>query len=193
MDHFTGKNPLNLPYYLHISLTKMSHKVQAEPDKIKNTLFHFGLIKLIVLEELRRRGKTWEHFLFWGGFELENHPENKKKTSKKKSLTPQNSSRRRRAITSMQAEEPISTSKHKKAKKKLVFSEATEQGNIKQTNILNLPYSYSESEPMVEETSVYQDMEPVLDNAEQTEVFPSLDKGESSTKKKVRNQSRFRN
>ena len=64
MDHFTRKNPLNLPHYLHRSLTKMSHKVQNEPEKIRNTLFHYGLIKLIVLEELRRREKTWEHLLF---------------------------------------------------------------------------------------------------------------------------------
>jgi hypothetical protein len=66
INHFTGKTPLNLPYYLHRSLTKMSHKVQAKPEKIRNTLFHYGLIKLIVLEELKRRERTWEHFLFWG-------------------------------------------------------------------------------------------------------------------------------
>jgi len=70
----------------------------------------------------------------------------------------------RSAITPMQAKEPTSTSKQKKEKKKLVFSEAVDQSNIKQTNILNLPYSDSESEPMAEETPVYQDMEPVLDN-----------------------------
>jgi hypothetical protein len=87
MDHFTGKNLLNLPYYFHTSLTKMSHEVQAKPYKIKNTLFHFGLITLIVLEKLRRREKTWENFVFWGGFEMESNPGNNKKRTKKKSLT----------------------------------------------------------------------------------------------------------
>lgn len=66
----------------------MSHKVQAKPKKIQNTLFHFGLIKMIVVKELRRRERTWENLLFWGGFELEAHHENKKNNSKKKSLTP---------------------------------------------------------------------------------------------------------
>jgi hypothetical protein len=111
MDHFTRKNPLSLPYYFHRSLTKMSHKVQAKPNKIKNTLFHFGLIKLIVLEELRRREKTWEHFIFWGGFEMETHLGNKKKRTKSKSLTPRSSSIRRKAITPLQVEEPTSSSK----------------------------------------------------------------------------------
>jgi len=64
MDHFTGKTLLNLPYYLHSSLTKMSHKVQAEPGSIQNTLFHFGLIKMIIMEELKKSGRTWENFVF---------------------------------------------------------------------------------------------------------------------------------
>lgn len=34
MDHFTGKVPLNFPYYFQISLTKMSHKVQVKPNQI---------------------------------------------------------------------------------------------------------------------------------------------------------------
>ena len=29
MNHFTGKNPLNLPFYLHRSLEKMEHQVKA--------------------------------------------------------------------------------------------------------------------------------------------------------------------
>jgi hypothetical protein len=85
MDHFTGKVPLNLPYYLHRSLTKMSHKVQTKPDHIQNALFHFGLIKMIIVEELRKRERTWEHFLFWGGFELETQPDKGKRKSSKKS------------------------------------------------------------------------------------------------------------
>ena len=34
MDHFTGKVPLNIPYYFHKRLEKMSHKFQAEPNHI---------------------------------------------------------------------------------------------------------------------------------------------------------------
>ena len=31
MNHFTGKIPLNLPFYLHKILAKMSHQVKAQP------------------------------------------------------------------------------------------------------------------------------------------------------------------
>jgi hypothetical protein len=62
--HFTGKQPLNMPFYLLKSLTKMSSKVQAKPQKASSSLFHHGLIKLIVLEELNRRSKTWDYLCF---------------------------------------------------------------------------------------------------------------------------------
>jgi hypothetical protein len=74
MNHFTGKCPLNLPHYLHRSLTKMSHQVQAKPDNVHSRIFHHGMIKLIILEELRRRDKTWDFLLFWGEFEQEVQP-----------------------------------------------------------------------------------------------------------------------
>jgi hypothetical protein len=32
MNHFTGRNLLNLPYYIHRSLTKMAHQVKAKPS-----------------------------------------------------------------------------------------------------------------------------------------------------------------
>ena len=66
LDHFTGKTLLNLPFFLHKSLTKVCKKIRAEPLSMKNTLCHFNLIKLIILEELRQRGRTWQHFLFLG-------------------------------------------------------------------------------------------------------------------------------
>ena len=52
MKNFTGRNPLNLPFYLTKILTKMAHQVRAEPTKIAGRLYHHGLIKLIVLQLL---------------------------------------------------------------------------------------------------------------------------------------------
>ena len=52
MNHFTSKSPMNLPFYLHKSLTKMAHQVKAQPTKIVGRLSHHGLIKLIFLEFL---------------------------------------------------------------------------------------------------------------------------------------------
>jgi hypothetical protein len=127
MDHFIGKTPLNLPFYFHKSLTKMCNRVQAKPDNIQNTLFHFGLIKIIIVEELRKREITWEHFMFWGGFQLETQPNKGKKRSGNKSPTPQRSLKRRSVINLDLPEEPTSKSRVKKAKKKLIFKETTEQ------------------------------------------------------------------
>ena len=48
MNHFTGKSPLNLPFYLHRSLTKMAHQVKDQPTKIAGRLSHHGLIQLLI-------------------------------------------------------------------------------------------------------------------------------------------------
>ena len=58
MNHFTGRSPLNLPFYLHKSLTKMAHQVKSQATKIAGRLSHNGLITLIVLELLQRRNIT---------------------------------------------------------------------------------------------------------------------------------------
>jgi hypothetical protein len=61
--HFTGRKPLNLPYYLFRSLGKMDDRVQVRKDQGEPSLFHFSLIKLLVLEELRKRNQDWEAFV----------------------------------------------------------------------------------------------------------------------------------
>ena len=50
--HFTGKQAIDLPFYLFRSPSKMADKVQDRPQKIDTSVFHHGLIKLLVLEEL---------------------------------------------------------------------------------------------------------------------------------------------
>jgi hypothetical protein len=84
LDHFTGKTLLNLPFFLHKSLTKVCKKIRAQPLSMKNTLCHFGLIKLIILEELKQQGRSWEHFLFWEGFETQTQPANEQGKGSKK-------------------------------------------------------------------------------------------------------------
>jgi hypothetical protein len=179
INHFTGRNPLNLPHYLHRSLTKMAQKVQAKPEKENNRLFHHGLIKLIVMEELQRREKTWDYLLFWGEFEQEIQPKGKK-TPTKKSSTPKRSKRKRRALSPVQTEQPTPSSRSKKEKKKLDFDQGIEgQSRVVDKNILNFPYSDSESEPPMEER-------------EETEVeAPAFEVPETSTKKKISKASKI--
>jgi hypothetical protein len=52
MTHFTGRIPLNLPYYLQKILIKMAHQVKAKPSKVAGRLSHHGLIKLLIYELL---------------------------------------------------------------------------------------------------------------------------------------------
>jgi hypothetical protein len=55
--HFTGKNPLNLPFFLCRILAKMGDNVQAKDDQRGNNSFHFSLIKMLVVEVLRNLNK----------------------------------------------------------------------------------------------------------------------------------------
>jgi hypothetical protein len=152
LDHFTRKTLLNLPFFFHKSLTKVCKKIRAEPLSMKNTLCNFGLIKLIILEELRQRGRTWQHFLFWEGFETQTQPMNEHKRAGKKQLTPQSSSRKRRTLPGP-LEDRISGIKSHRLKKKLDFETTSEQPIEKKTNILNLPYTDLETEPEKEDES----------------------------------------
>ena len=99
MNHFTGRIPLNLPFYLHKSLTKMAHQVKAQPTEIVGRLSHHGLIQLIVQELLQRRNIAWTYFLFLNEFEAGLQPEDKGKSPSKKSTTLKSGKRKRRAIS----------------------------------------------------------------------------------------------
>ena len=69
--HFVGKKNLDLPFYLYRSLAKISDKVQVKSEVNETSLFHHGLIKLLVLEELKILGRDWSSFLFVSGFEVD--------------------------------------------------------------------------------------------------------------------------
>jgi hypothetical protein len=43
---------------------------------------------MIILEELRQKERTWQHFVFWEGFETQTQPKNEKKKAGKKQPTP---------------------------------------------------------------------------------------------------------
>jgi hypothetical protein len=66
--HFTCKKNLNIPYYLCRRLGKMTDKVQAKYKQVEPNLFHFSLIKLLVLEELKKKNKEWSDFWSTLGF-----------------------------------------------------------------------------------------------------------------------------
>jgi hypothetical protein len=64
---------LNMPYYLHRSLFKMSKKYKI--NQADSSLFHYGLVKLIVVCHLSLRGDCWSNFLAQNDFEELNTPQ----------------------------------------------------------------------------------------------------------------------
>jgi hypothetical protein len=57
--HINGDYPLNLPYFLLKSLSKMSKRVQSHPTTAKGSLFHQVLIKTLVVSTLSEVQKPW--------------------------------------------------------------------------------------------------------------------------------------
>jgi len=122
LNHFTGRQPINLPHYLHQTLKKMSKQVQAKPSKLATRLSNPGLITLIIKELLRKKSIEWNAFLFWNEFQTEvAQQEAAKPQQGKKGTTPRSSKRRRRVVS---PEAQPSTSKPKGSTRKLKFEQA---------------------------------------------------------------------
>jgi hypothetical protein len=63
---------LNMPYYLHRSIFKMAKRYKR--NQADTSLFHVGLIKMLVVSELGLRRDSWQNFLNRNGFEESNPP-----------------------------------------------------------------------------------------------------------------------
>jgi hypothetical protein len=62
-----------MPYYLHRSLFKISKKNKRNQDD--SSLFHYGLVKIIVFCHLGLHGDCWSNFLSRNDFEDSNPPQ----------------------------------------------------------------------------------------------------------------------
>ena len=58
-----------MPYFLLQSLTKMAKAVQGRSKDKVTSLFHYGLIKIIIQYELHKQNLTWTEFLVHNQFE----------------------------------------------------------------------------------------------------------------------------
>jgi hypothetical protein len=149
LNHFTGRDPINLPFYFHKTLTKMARQVKVKPTKVASRLSHQGLITLLIKESLKKKQVAWNYFLFWNEFQTDKPQEDKgKKTATRKAITPKSSQRKRRAISPLKQQAESSSAKKKRTKRKLQFEEGEKaEGLAMEDNPLNLPYSDSEHEP----------------------------------------------
>ena len=74
MLHFIGKDLMNLPFYFFRSIGKMVDRVQAKSKAVDTSVFHPGLINMLVMEELRKRNMEWEEFITSSNFHLNISP-----------------------------------------------------------------------------------------------------------------------
>jgi hypothetical protein len=58
--HFTG-TPLNIPFFLLKSLKRMAEQVQRVSE-FRGSLFHFGLVKILITYALSKKKETWDLF-----------------------------------------------------------------------------------------------------------------------------------
>jgi hypothetical protein len=59
---------LNFPFYLLKSLRKMSKFYQRQNPNPESSMFHHGLIHILVNAQLLNTRDTWQNFLFRNGF-----------------------------------------------------------------------------------------------------------------------------
>ena len=78
--HLNGSLKLNLSFYLLKILQKMVTWVQAHPEHTARSVYHQGLIKLLLISQLNREGRTWGSFLSELGFEEKTKEKEKRVT-----------------------------------------------------------------------------------------------------------------
>ena len=64
LSHFLDQKCLNFPFYFLRSLEKMSSQVKKITVNPKGNLYHHSLIKLLILDQLKKRNQSWDTFVF---------------------------------------------------------------------------------------------------------------------------------
>jgi hypothetical protein len=103
--HFTGKVEMNVPYYSLRSVAKMLDKIHAKSKDVDSSLFHCGLIRRLVSEELGKKEISWEHFVVTSHFNLDQEPtpqSHKSSPLSPTSTSKAGTSRKRKGITPSQ-------------------------------------------------------------------------------------------
>ena len=64
----------------------MSNRIKGHSDHTNQSLFHHGLIKLIICTVLQKENRSWDHFICWLGFTIEQGDHVKKGLPNKQSI-----------------------------------------------------------------------------------------------------------
>ena len=79
LQHLNHESKMNLPLFFFKSMQNTSSRVKEHQDHTQQSIFHHGLIKLIISTTLQKKGNTWDYFLFWSGFQSEKEDQSKKR------------------------------------------------------------------------------------------------------------------
>ena len=79
LQHLNHEAKMNLPLFFLKSLQKMSSRVKEHQDHTQQSIFHHGLIKLIISTVLQKKEKIWDYFLFCSRFPSEKEDQSKKR------------------------------------------------------------------------------------------------------------------
>jgi hypothetical protein len=60
---FTSKDEMDIPFYLLRRMGKMYDRVRAKSKAMDTSVFHSGLIGMLVMEESKKRNIPWEQFI----------------------------------------------------------------------------------------------------------------------------------
>jgi len=68
LQHLKREKIINMPCYFLKSLSKMSMSIQKQTRNEEKSLYHYGLIKMLIVHQLQEHGITWEQFLLINRF-----------------------------------------------------------------------------------------------------------------------------
>ena len=78
LQHLNQQSKMNFPFFFLKSIQKISNRIKGHMDHTHQSVFHNGLIKLIICTVLQKKSRSWDHFLFWSGFPNEQEDQVKK-------------------------------------------------------------------------------------------------------------------
>ena len=64
LSHFEFGKLINSPFYFWRSLGKMASQVRKNTKNPTHSLYHHGLIKILIVAKLKKQNHTWDQFLY---------------------------------------------------------------------------------------------------------------------------------
>jgi hypothetical protein len=113
--HFEGGPEIDFPYFLWMSLNKMVRGVKSLSKTEKTIIYHQGLIKMLVLHELRKKRISWKVLITQHLPTKNKHVEEAQRAPKKNKEPQKKKGKKDKATPSS----PRRMSQHKKSSKQV--------------------------------------------------------------------------